>query len=108
MGATKPTNNTAELSAIAHALEYVLADQSGKPVLVRYDSTYAGNMATGKWRPRTNKTLVKHVRSLWARARTHVHGALWTSHVYGHSGHKWNDSADRLAGRGKREKTGDG
>ena len=52
-------------------------------MLVRYDSLYAGNMAAGKWRPRKNKVLVSHVRRLWTRAHTHLHGRLWTSHVYG-------------------------
>ena len=42
-------------------------------------------MAAGKWRPRKNKVLVSHVRRLWTRAHTHLHGRLWTSHVYGHS-----------------------
>ena len=38
------TNNTAELTAVARALEHVCADQSGRPVLIRYDSLYAGRM----------------------------------------------------------------
>ena len=89
------------LPAIAQALEYILADRSGRPVLVRYDSLYAGNMAAGKWRPRKNKLLVSHVRRLWTRAHTHLHGRLWTSHVYGHSNHQWNDRADALASQGR-------
>ena len=100
-GAERPTNNTGELTAIAQALEYILADRSGRPVLVRYDSLYAGNMAAGKWRPRKNKVLVSHVRRLWTRAHTHLHGRLWTSHVYGHSNHQWNDRADALASQGR-------
>ena len=101
IGAERPTNNTGELTAIAQALEYILADRSGRPVLVRYDSLYAGNMAAGKWRPRKNKVLVSHVRRLWTRAHTHLHGRLWTSHVYGHSNHQWNDRADALASQGR-------
>ena len=101
IGAERPTNNTGELTAIAQALEYILADRSGRPVLVRYDSLYAGNMAAGRWRPRKNKALVSHVRRLWTRAHTHLHGRLWTSHVYGHSNHQWNDRADALASQGR-------
>ena len=100
-GAERATNNTAELSAIAHALEYVAADQSGRPVLIRFDSLYAGNMATGKWRVRKNTALVMRVRALWAKAHAHLRGRLWATHVDGHTGHKWNDRADELARRGK-------
>ena len=42
LGAERATNNTAELTAIAEALKYVTADQSGRPVLIRYDSLYGG------------------------------------------------------------------
>ena len=94
-------NNTAELTAIAEALKYVTADQSGRPVLIRYDSVYAGNMVTGKWRARKNLRLVQRVRTLWAAAHKHLRGRLWVSHVYGHTGHRWNDRADQLARQGK-------
>ena len=49
-------------------------------------------MAAGKWRP-----LISHVRHLWSRALSYLHGRLWTSQVYGHSNHQWNDRADTLA-----------
>ena len=101
VGAERATNNTAELSAIAHALEYVVADQSSRPVLIRFDSLYAGNMATGKWRVRKNQALVTRVRALWVKAHKHLRGRLWATHVYGHNGHQWNDRADQLARRGK-------
>ena len=78
-----------------------MADQSSRPVLIRFDSLYAGNMATGKWRARKNNALVMRVRSLWAQAHAHLHGRLWATHVYGHTGHLWNDRADALARRGK-------
>ena len=86
---------------MARALEHVCADQSGRPVLIRYDSLYAGRMATGAWRARKNQSLTARVRSLWKRAHAHLQGRLWASHVYGHSDHKWNDRADELARRGK-------
>ena len=101
LGAERATNNTAELTAIACALRYVCEDQSGRPVLIRYDSVYAGNMATGIWRARKNLRLVQRVRALWARAHEHLNGRLWAKHVYGHTGHTWNERADELAERGK-------
>ena len=101
IGAERATNNTAELTAIACALRYVCEDQSGRPVLVRFDSLYAGNMAMGVWRARKNLQLVKRVHALWARAHDHLNGRLWAKHVYGHTGHTWNDRADELADRGK-------
>ena len=101
IGATKGTNNTAELTAIAEALEHVLADVTRRPTLIRFDSLYAGNMAAGKWRPRHNKQLVRHVKGLWDRAHSWLRGKLWASHVRGHSQHKWNDRADELADMGK-------
>ena len=54
IGAERPTNYTAELTAVARALEHVCADQSGRPALIRYDSLYAGRIATGAWWARTN------------------------------------------------------
>ena len=101
IGAERATNNTAELTAIACALRYVCEDQSGRPVLLRYDSLYAGNMTTGVWRARKNLRLVQRVRTLWARAHDHLKGQLWMKHVYGHNGHAWNDRADELAELGK-------
>ena len=101
LGAERATNNTAELTAIAKALEFLLQDQSGRPALIRYDSKYAGMMALGHWRARTNRSLVRRVHALWHRARSHLCGQLWASHVYGHSNHKWNDRADELARLGK-------
>ena len=100
-GATRGTNNTAELCAIAQALEYLIAGKAEAPAVIRYDSIYAGNMAAGKWRARKNKALVAHVRELWNRAHVHLGGDLWASHVRGHSGHKWNTRADELAELGK-------
>ena len=100
-GAERSTNNTAELTAIAAALDHILNSGSKQPVLIRFDSLYAGNMATSRGRARTNKALVHHSRKLWLRAHEHLDGRLWASHVYGHSGNKWNDRADELARRGK-------
>ena len=97
LGATRGTNNTGELTAIAEALRYLLADQSSRPALIRYDSTYAANMAAGRWRAKSNKRLVASVRKLWTQAHEHLGGRLWASHVDAHTDHRWNDRADELA-----------
>ena len=58
---------------------------------------------------RRNKALVRRVQALWDQARTHLRGRLWLSHVYGHTGHCWNDRADELARMGRDERgEGDG
>ena len=31
----------------------------------------------------------------------YLDGRLWAKHVYGHTGHTWNERADELAERGK-------
>ena len=53
------------------------------------------------WRARKNRDLAERTRALWTKAHDHLRGQLWVSHVYGHTGHKWNDRADELARRGK-------
>ena len=48
IGAERGTNNTAELSALAHALSWALTCDTDhdEPLLIRYDSTYAANVMT--------------------------------------------------------------
>ena len=103
IGAERCTNNTAELSALAHALSWALTCDSDRsePLLIRYDSTYAANVMMGVWRPAANKKLARHVNKLWRRASRQLQGQLWCSHVRAHLGHKWNETADKLANRGR-------
>ena len=106
IGADKATNNTAELSALKHALEYIISDESGRPVMLRYDSTYAAAVMTRKWRAKSNKALAANVQDAWRRAYEHAGGRIWLKHVKGHSKHKWNDRADQLARQGRRKEGG--
>ena len=108
IGAESSTNNTAELSALAHALSWALScDQnSSEPLLIRYDSTYAANVMTGVWKAAANKKLAKHVNKLWRKASCQLRGKLWCTHVRAHQGHKWNDEADQLANRGRTQGRG--
>lgn len=95
LGAEVGSNNTGELSAFAHALKWCLREGGGSEIIIRTDSTYAGNMADGSWKANTNKALVELVRELW----NEVYGLrkLSWNHVKAHRGHKWNVRADHLA-----------
>ena len=45
LGATVGSNNTAELSAIAHALRWLLTEGGSRDIVLRGDSQYALNIA---------------------------------------------------------------
>eukprot|EP00966_Prymnesium_polylepis_P279055 6446771-Prymnesium_polylepis.1 len=94
-GAEQGTNNTGELCAILHALDWALTTHH-TTVRVRYDSEYAAKMTQGEWKPKKNKRLVAAARTLLARCATNGLAVQWL-HVKAHSGHKWNDRADELA-----------
>ena len=67
LGATDRTNNAAELSALGEALLWVLNEAPGSneiPILIRYDSEYAAQMAHDNWTPSANIKLVEKVRAL--------------------------------------------
>ena len=104
-GAQSHTNNTAELSALLHALEWALESDYPRheddPLLLRYDSQYAANIMTGRWQPRANKALAGRLRRKWREASVKLRGQLWCTHVRGHSNHQWNDAADKLAKIGR-------
>ena len=53
LGATRGTNATAELSAIAYAYLYILQSDISHAVIY-YDAKYADNMASAQWSPDTN------------------------------------------------------
>ena len=101
IGAEAATNNTGELTAIVRALEYILAQQSSCPVLLRYDSLYAAGVASGATRARAHRALVRRANRVWREVHAQRNGRVWTSHVRGHSNNKWNDRADQLARQGK-------
>ena len=48
IGATVGSNNTAELSAFAHALRWILMSHKSGRVVLRGDSEYAMNVGSGK------------------------------------------------------------
>ena len=67
IGAEVGSNNTGELTAMAEALRWLLKHNEEREVLVRTDSTYAGNIASGQWRAKANLKLASHVQALGNR-----------------------------------------
>jgi len=97
LGAEVGSNNTAELSAIAHAARWILTQPEGGVVVIRGDSQYALNIASGEWRAKANQALAESVKALWQEVDS-VRG-LKAEHVRAHRGHRWNERADHLAFR---------
>ena len=108
LGAARATNNTGELSAIGQALIWAEACpqlQRLDEVHIRTDSQWAQRVLSGG-RLDAIKSLVLRVRDLLAKVRTikavhlqwvrgHHQGTSETAH--------WNNRADRLALRGRKE-----
>ncbi|MAK04851.1 MAG: hypothetical protein CMA03_03060 [Euryarchaeota archaeon] len=101
-GAEVGSNNTGELSAIAHALRWILINTENEIVEICTDSTYAGNIASGKWKAKANKELSANVQNLWNEVDSKQ--TLTWRHVRAHRGHRWNERADHLAVRAVQKK----
>ena len=97
LGAEVGSNNTAELSAIAHAMRWLLSEGDSHDVVLRGDSQYALNIASGEWRAKANKELAGSVQALCSEVAS-LH-SLCAEHVRAHRGHRWNERADHLAFR---------
>jgi ribonuclease HI len=97
LGAEVGSNNTAELSAIAHALRWLLGESKIETAVIRGDSNYALNIASGLWRAKANQDLARRVRDLWDEVSGII--SLNGEHVPAHRGHRWNERADHLAFR---------
>ena len=65
IGAEVGSNNTAELTAFAEALRWLLSEGGDSEVIIKTDSQYAANQATGAWKAKANRELVAHVQLLW-------------------------------------------
>ena len=103
IGAEVGSNNTAELTAFAEALRWCLKEGSDSEIIIKTDSQYAGNQATGAWKAKANRQLVAHVQSLWNEV-SGLRPVSW-DHVKAHSGHRWNERADHLAIRAASDET---
>ena len=106
LGAERWTNNTAELSAAAEFLLWLIAQaenpelgiKDDSTVVLHSDSRYVIGLVTGRFHPRENIILTKLVRHLWktAVARFDLHVA-W---VKGHANVHGNELADKAANDG--------
>ena len=64
-GAERGTNNTGEIIGIGQALMWLRdVDESSTPAAMLFDSCYAANMVTGRWRPNKNMALISWARRL--------------------------------------------
>jgi ribonuclease HI len=97
IGSEVGSNNTAELSALAHALKWLLVEGSNTPAVIRGDSQYALNIGSGTWKAKANKELALNVQKLWKEVSSLRE--LSHEHVRAHRGHRWNERADHLAFR---------
>jgi len=97
IGASRPTNNTGELSAMHHALQGAreLA-KPGEHVLIISDSQLAICTTTGAWASRKHKLLVANNRRALARLREDG-ATVHFRHARAHTGHAINERADELA-----------
>lgn len=99
LGATRGTNNTAELSAMGMALVWLLRNkESRRPARILFDSLYAANVALGIYRPKANPALAARVQDLLALVRGSR--AVAFEHVTAHAKNAGNNRADRNAARG--------
>ena len=97
LGAEIGSNNTGELSAMAHALRWLLIEGSTDAVTIRGDSQYALKIATGEWRAKANRELAARVQALWDEVTSLR--SVAAEHIRAHRGHRWNERADHLAWR---------
>ena len=112
------SNNTAELTAIGEALLWCLQyfrNANNTPaatiqrIVIRYDSEYAANSVQGIFNGKKNTELIAEVRKYYTALKQVilVGGSTRSealevdfSYVKGHSGARWNEYSDMLAGRG--------
>ena len=106
MGATRATNNTAEMQAMIGALYLVYSGIEGKifssstKVMITVDSLYVKGLIDEKFVARENKAIAMLLYRLWKVVREKVR--LTIRWVRGHSGDVGNTIADELADKGTR------
>jgi viroplasmin and RNaseH domain-containing protein len=101
LGAEVASNNTGELSGIAHALIWLRDDGGQVPAAIVYDSDYAAKITQGVYKAHKNREIAASCRRLCAAERQRRAGGVIFVHVKGHSNDKWNDRADAMVQIGK-------
>ena len=105
LGASRLSNNFAELSALIEAMHWLLEELSDSPVLLRPDSELGARLLAGTADSRDPalRPLVRRGRELLAALREARRG-VWIACVRAHqvAGNVWNARADALADRGAR------
>eukprot|EP01050_Picozoa_sp_SAG11_P007899 SAG11_NODE_673_length_7803_cov_58.625000_2_plen_128_part_00 len=100
-GAERGTNNIGEVIGIGQALMWLEdVDESNTPAVLLFDSCYAANMVSGRWKPNKNVALISWARRLLREVEESGRQIHWV-HVKGHSEDGGNDLADELAQWGK-------
>lgn len=97
IGADKMSNNTAELSAIYHALAYIKRYYENDDIFtIKYDSEYAAKSVMGVFNGAKNKELINNCRKLLKE----ITATIKFEHVKAHNGDEYNEKADKLAKEG--------
>ena len=95
LGAEVGSNNTGELSGMAHTLRWLLIEGSTDTVTIRGDSKYALHIAKGEWRAKANRELAARVQALWNEVTSLR--TVKAEHIRAHRGHRWNERADPVS-----------
>ena len=101
-GAYQKTNNTAELSALIMAMNYIYNNfEAPGRIDILYDSTWAANVARRIWRPKVSKAIAGRLQRAVEKVIEEGRQLEW-HHVKAHKGHVLNELADAAADKGSR------
>ena len=95
LGAESCSSYTAELSALAWASMFLLQLPVCPASSIHYDALSAGMCAQGEWQGQSEQQLLAVTRALLDMVRFRTE--LGLHHVKAHTGHPWNEYADRAA-----------
>lgn len=94
VGAEKMSNNTAELSAIYHALYFISKNaEKNDRFTIKYDSEYAAKSVSGEFNGSKNTELINNCRKLLKSIKNEINWQF----VKAHNGDEYNELTDKLA-----------